>query len=401
MSITYFKLRDLPIEWKRGAGLKKSDVTDAGDKLCILYGELFTKHKKVLVDKLQLSRTNKTGNVISKQGDVLVPATSTASRKEMILAREVDTDGIIIGGDINIIRTKEGIFASRYLPYFFGTLDAYRQLEKYITGSTGIIHISNSGIKNLEIPVPSIKKQEQIIAKIEELFSEIDKSIRNLQNELTRCTLLRASIIQHAYNKITSTTTELNSVTEVITDGDHQAPPKSTSGIPFIVISNIVNNKVILKRATRCVPESYYSNLKDSRKAKTGDIIYTVTGSYGIPALIETDDKFCFQRHIALLRPDKSKVSSKYLFYALQTDSVYKQATNIATGTAQLTVPLTGLRKITIPVVDLDEQDVIVDTVEAQLSELDALHSILNTTIIQAKNMKQSILSKAFKGDLV
>jgi hypothetical protein len=131
--MSHEQLINLPIEWKRGNGLRKSDLEEGGKYKCILYGELYTKHKKALIENTDFSRTNKPGVTYSKKGDVLVPGTSTASKKDMLLAREIDEDGVILGGDINIIRPKQGLFAKKYLPYFFDTFSAYDQLDRYIT----------------------------------------------------------------------------------------------------------------------------------------------------------------------------------------------------------------------------------------------------------------------------
>ncbi|MBK8563732.1 MAG: hypothetical protein IPN76_10420, partial [Saprospiraceae bacterium] len=60
------------------------------------------------------------------------------------------------------------------------------------------------------------------------------------------------------------------------------------------------------------VGNDYYYSLKDHRKPKIGDILYTVTGSFGIPIIIDFEKEFCFQRHIGLIRP-LSEVNQKYL----------------------------------------------------------------------------------------
>lgn len=70
-----------------------------------------------------------------------------------------------------------------------------------------------------------------------------------------------------------------------------------------------------------------------------GDVLYTVTGSFGIPVLITEDLDFCFQRHIGLVRP-KSDVNSEWLYYMLMSPQILRQANDGATGTAQKTVSL-------------------------------------------------------------
>ena len=131
-----------------------------------------------------------------------------------------------------------------------------------------------------------------------------------------------------------------------------------------------------------------------------GDILYTVTGSFGIPCLIGFERDFCFQRHIGLIRSCKS-ISNKFLFYVLSSRHVYGQAASVATGTAQKTVPLGGLRMFKIPLTSLEEQQQIASELEARLSEADQLDQTLTTALQQAEALRQSILKKAFAGLLV
>jgi type I restriction enzyme S subunit len=183
-----------------------------------------------------------------------------------------------------------------------------------------------------------------------------------------------------------------------ITDGDHQPPPKSLSGIPFITISNIQNNQIDFS-STFYVNENYYSNLKNSRRPEKGDILYTVTGSYGIPVLIDFQQKFCFQRHIGLIRLFEI-VSKKYVCYLLQSNIVYQQAKKVATGTAQKTVSLEGLRNFKVPFSSNAEQHQIVSEIETRLSVCDQLEQTIEDSLKKSEALRQSILKKAFEGEL-
>jgi type I restriction enzyme, S subunit len=87
-----------------------------------------------------------------------------------------------------------------------------------------------------------------------------------------------------------------------ITDGDHQPPPQTSEGIPFIVIGN-VRTGVLDFAETRFVSRDYYESLDEMRKPALHDLLYTLVGSYGICVPVETEREFCIQRHIAILRP--------------------------------------------------------------------------------------------------
>lgn len=141
-----------------------------------------------------------------------------------------------------------------------------------------------------------------------------------------------------------------------IYDGDHNAPPKSGSGIPFITISNIdANDGFIDFSDTAFVPEEYYESLKDERRPKRGDVLYSVVGSFGIPSLLKEDKRFVFQRHIAILRPSE-KLDSTYLYYLLKDSSFHHWADAVAIGSAQRTVTLGQLRSKEVDLPDLETQ---------------------------------------------
>lgn len=154
-----------------------------------------------------------------------------------------------------------------------------------------------------------------------------------------------------------------------ISDGDHLPPPKVDAGIPFITISDIDSSNRLNLDVKQFVSEEYYNNLKDIRKAQRNDILYSVVGSFGIPVIIKGNDKFAFQRHIAILRPDSTKVIPDYLFYIMKTYNFYMQADSVAIGAAQRTISLTALRNMTVELPSMDVQKKIAST----LSRYDSL----------------------------
>ena len=191
----------------------------------------------------------------------------------------------------------------------------------------------------------------------------------------------------------------LENVCYSISDGDHQAPPKVERGIPFLVISNINKGQLNLE-TSRFVPREYYNSLQESRVPRKGDILYSVVGSIGIPVLVDEDVEFCFQRHIAILKPSKL-INNKYLYYVMKSRLVYNQAIESATGTAQLTVPLRGLRNIMIPIPPVTEQKIIVEMIERVIGSSDSSQEVISEVLAnRISTIKQSILSKAFRGEL-
>ena len=153
---------------------------------------------------------------------------------------------------------------------------------------------------------------------------------------------------------------KLSECCESICDGDHQPPPKAENGIPFVTISNINSFHQFDFSNTMYVPLAYYDQLDAKRKAQKGDILYSVVGSFGIPVLIKNNNPFVFQRHIAILRPNK-KIIPAFLFYTMLSNDFYAQADAAAIGAAQRTISLNALRHMEFMLPSIKEQEVIVD----------------------------------------
>lgn len=291
-------------------------------------------------------------------------------------------DGIKVLEPSELIKPKYLYYGTQYLTLRFpdkGYARHYQHIEK------------------MDLTVPPLPEQERIVTRIEELFSELDKAVETLQITKQQLAVYRQAVLKEAFEGCKMVKT--NAVCEHITDGDHMPPPKAESGIPFIMISNIKGNKICWDN-TNYVNSEYYNAIGEKRAPRKGDVLYTVTGSYGIPVKVDFDKDFCFQRHIALLRPNK-KISQNYLFYAMQSPDVYLQATKRATGTAQKTVGLSVLRDLSIPFFEsIEKQKEVTVLIESRLSVCESIEQTVDTALAQAEAMRQSILKQAFEGGL-
>lgn len=218
----------------------------------------------------------------------------------------------------------------------------------------GVRGVTRSFLSELQIPLPPLEVQKEIVAEIEGYQKVINGARAVLDH-------YRPHIPIHPDWPVV----RLADVCETITDGDHQPPPKASEGVPFVTITNINDDHELDFRKTFFVPESYYSNLNASRKPRGGDILYTVTGSYGIPVLVPENTRFCFQRHIALIRTGP-QLLNRFLLSLLASPFMLTQGHEAATGVAQKTVSLSSLRGFQIPFPPLATQQAIVAEIEAE-----------------------------------
>jgi len=193
----------------------------------------------------------------------------------------------------------------------------------------------------------------------------------------------------------------LKAVSRSITDGDHMPPPKADSGIPFLVISNVIKGYIDLSN-TRFVPQSYFDSITLDRKAEEGDVLFTVTGSYGKAVLNRANRCFCFQRHIALIKP---LIYSAFVEAMLNSPYIKTECDDKATGMAQKTVGIDTLRSFIVPLPPLAEQKRIVAKIEELLPKVEeygkAQEALDKLNEDLPERLKKSILQEAIEGRLV
>lgn len=313
------------------------------------------------------------------------------------------------GGFVLTIRAKTII--SKYLFYFLRLEFLSGHFMGESTQTTNIANINITKLGGYALSCPPLAEQQRIVDRIESLFARLDEAKQKAQDALDSFETRKAAILHRAFTgELTAQWRKehgvgmeswkeetLESVCYSIFDGDHMPPPKSEQGIPFLVISN-VNTGHLSFENTRFVPESYYEALSDTRKPEYGDVLYTLVGSYGIPVIVDREHPFCFQRHMALLKP--KNIDSYYLWYILQSREMFEKATQIATGTAQLTVPIKGLRQLKFNCASANEQGEIVRILDDLLAKEQQAKDAAEGVLEQIDLIKKAILARAFRGEL-
>jgi type I restriction enzyme S subunit len=294
----------------------------------------------------------------------------------------------------------EHCVSKKFIFYFlhFFDWDQATEGDIKIKGRT----LNKAKLKEILVHYPSLPEQQRIVAILDDAFESIAIAKANAEKNLQNAKALFDSYLQGEFAKAwqVGDIVTLADLATDITDGDHMPPPKAPSGVPFITIGNVAKDTRIIDFSdTFMVSNDYFNKLKPNKKPRKGDVLYTVTGSFGIPVLIAESRDFCFQRHIGLIRP-KSDVDSVWLYYLLLSPQVFKQASDGATGTAQKTVSLKLLRGFQVPRIPLDFQQTVAAKLNLAIEETQRLESIYQQKITALDELKKALLHQAFSGQL-
>ncbi|HAK6768419.1 TPA: restriction endonuclease subunit S [Salmonella enterica] len=306
-----------------------------------------------------------------------------------------------VNNHAHVLKAIQGLSHNKFLCYFLNQFDYH----DYVNGGTRL-KLTQANMRKILVHFAPFSEQKIIAEKLDTLLAQVDSTKARLEQIPQILKRFRQAVLTSVVcGKLSKNTGQwktylLKSICISISDGDHQAPPKSETGIPFLVISDVNKGQIDFENVSRWVPESYYESLKEIRKPCQNDILYTVTGSYGIPVIVNTTKPFCFQRHIAIIKPNSSFIDYKFLAFYLESPQIFKHASDVATGTAQKTVSLSSLRNFELSVPSLDEQHEIVRRVEQLFAYADTIEKQVNNALTRVNSLTQSILAKAFRGEL-
>lgn len=381
------------VEFKKGKGISKCDISNDGTYPCVRYGELYTIYDEK-IDKVQ-SKTNcdPSEHVISKSGDILIPA-SGETAIDIARASSIFRDDVILGGDINILTPKSNSLNSLFLSYSI-VGKKKKDLAKMAQGNS-VVHLYSSQLKTLEIWLPLIDEQ----TKIADFLSSVDEKITLLSKQHVLLCQYKKGMMQKIFSQELRfkdengkyftewTKTSLEKICDV-RDGTHSSPIAQLDGYPLITSKNLIGSRGIDFDNITYISKKDYDEINKRSIVNKGDILFSMIGTIGNLALVE-DTGFAI-KNVGLIK-EKSKLKNNFLFFYLQflVDSGYFDL--IKSGNTQKFISLTTLRQLEVPYPIISEQLIIINF----FSSVDKKIAIKKAELDKLKTWKQGLLQQMF-----
>jgi type I restriction enzyme S subunit len=313
-----------------------------------------------------------------------------------------DLDGALVSNDFPVFDVDITRTLPTYLEWLSKTRDFVDLCRAASEGTTNRVRLKEDRFLAALIPLPPLDEQRRIVARIEALAAKVEEARRLRRRAIEETEALMRGCLDRCYASAARDfgAHDLSRLSKIITDGDHLTPSFTEAGVRFIFVGNVSSGRLNFN-GCKYVDPSYYSSLSPNRKPARGDLLYSAVGAtLGVPALVDVDDKFCFQRHIAIIKPDSSKLQPRYLFHMLRSGSIINRAWASTTGSAQPTVPLRAIRAFPIPMPPMREQHRIIAYLDDLQLKVDLAKQQQADTEAEVNALLPSILDKAFKGGL-
>lgn len=389
----------------KGQGLSKGNLFDGGKNECILYGELYTKYGEV-VDVIK-SHTDSEEGIGSKNGDILIPASTTTIAKDLAIATALNKDGVLLGGDINILRKKKNSYNANFLAYYL-THYKNKELSELAQGIT-IIHLYGKDFKKLSICIPKELGEQE---KIAEILGAVDGDIAKTQELIEATEKLKKGLMQKLFTRgighIKFKKTKLGKIPEEWEAGkigDHTAHVGSgatprggskvylTEGVPFIRSQNVYFSG-FTREGLVYINEKTHKDMNRS-KVLPNDILLNITGaSIGraciMPNYFATAN---VNQHVCIIRPSKD-LFFQYLFYFLQSQDGQDQIFKFQIGGNREGLNFQQIRSIEFPFPsNIEEQQEIAEIFSAMDEKISINKKLKNKLTLLKKGLMQDLLS--------
>jgi len=350
--------------------------------------------------EVRVDGKTKTGMILARPGDLVISGIN-ATKGAIAIYPETAQKPIAATIHYGAFIPKKDRVNIKYLWWFLRST-AFRDIVQHHIPGGIKTELKAKRFLAVPVPLPPLKEQHQILARIESLVIQINDAERLKEEATLETNGLERSLLDKAYNSCAAKfgKVEFANVCNTITDGDHITPRFTDEGVKFIFVGNVSSGSLHFRNC-KYVPHEYYAKIRPQRKAQLGDILYSAVGAtLGVPVIVDQTDEFCFQRHIAIIKPNREKLDSKFLWYILRSATIFNTAWSNTTGSAQPTIPLNAIRKFQIPVPPLDEQRRIVAFLDGLQAKVNALRELQSKTREELDALLPSVLDKAFKGEL-
>lgn len=270
---------------------------------------------------------------------------------------------------------------------------------------TGTPHLNQELLKQQKLIVPSYSEQERIVARIEELFSQLDAGVETLKKTKAQLVVYRQAVLKEAFEG-DYPRKQLKEFSKAISGFAFKSSRYSPDGKYVVVkIGNVKERHFDFSRDLTKTLEADDSIL-EKYLLRRGDCLITLTGSrgkrdYGFVAMVGNQNNYLLNQRVAALRFDRSVALPEFFQYYLASPSYRDMFFGYETGNVgQGNVGIKALLDPYVILPDIDTQKRIVEDVEDRLSVCDSIEQTVDTALQQTEAMRQSILKDAFEGRL-
>ncbi len=355
-------------------------------------------------------------------------------------------------------------YIPEFIAYYINSTFGRAWVSSVVSQQVGQANVNGTKLKALPVPVPPFPEQQRIVAEIEKQFTRLDAGVTALRRVQANLKRYRAAVLKAACEgRLVPTEAELartgqadpnfetgeallarilkehrqnwrgrgqykepavpeviglpalpdrwcyasaEQVCSIVASGSTPSAPQMFSGsgeIPFLKVYNLTHNGILdFSVKPTFVERNTHDGLLARSRVFPHDVLMNIVGPPlgKVSCVPDTYPEWNINQAIVVFRPTQA-IQNRLLTYWLLSDHVLGRLERTAKATAgQFNLQVTACRKLALPLPPLAEQTRIVAEMERRLSVVEELEAMVSVNLQRATRLRQSILQKAFAGEL-
>jgi type I restriction enzyme S subunit len=262
--------------------------------------------------------------------------------------------------------------------------------------------INRNEVYAKSVRVPPLPEQQRIVAILDEAFAGLATATANAEKNLKNARELFESYLNSIFAGKKSgdwVASPIGEIAEVF-DGPHATPKTVEAGPVFLGISSLKDGVVDLSE-TRHVTADDFKKWTRRVKPRPDDVVFSYETRLGQAAIIPKGLECCLGRRMGLVRCDRSKIEPRFLLYQYLAKPLqdFLRSKTVKGATVDR-ISIKEFPAFEVRIAPLAEQRKIVSELDSFAENCTALEEKYRRKMISVANLKQSILLKAFSGEL-
>ena len=337
-----------------------------------------------------------------RDGDVLLAKITPCFENGKLGVARGLVNGVGFGSsEFFVIRPNSNALAD-YIYHFLNQQSVRDAGKRFMSGAVGHKRVPKDFIEVLSIPIPPLEEQRRIVAVLDEAFEGLDRARAHAEANLHNASELFEIIVDQVFTESEWRTTELGKIVHddcSLSYGIVQPGEEVYGGLPIVRPTDMTKRIIDLDGLKRIDPSRATPYKRTTLVG--GELLVCVRGTTGRASIANDELSGAnVTRGIVPIRFDPSRFNTWFAYYQFRSKYIRKQIAEKTYGAALMQINIRDMRKINVLLPSLEEQNSVAKRLDSVLRNYDQLGRELRTKLSAISDLRQSLLQRAFTGEL-